>query len=537
MPSEGAPGCPQSPDLYAGGTQPYRVLGYNNGVFYYFPRAKKQVVALTPSGHTANNLMQLAALDYWLALYPEAKGDLKKMVPLAANDLISAALKAGVFHQEATLRGSGCWLDEGRVVMHCGNDLYINCEHVGIENIESVHTYVASVRLVSPAEPLDNHEAYAFRRLCCMPTWENDLSGTLLAGFCMVAPFCGALDFRPHIYLTGESDSGKSTVMEMIVKPALGKMALRVDGGTTEPAIRQLLGYDARPLVFDEAEGEHGRETMRGVIELARKASTRAVVIKYGQKPFTSQFCGMFSAINPPVNKIADENRFAFLVLRRNTAPDAMQHYDDFLVRVSEVITEDFSERLLSRTLGNFMTLRANIKTFTRAARIVLKAARAAQVLGTLLAGAYLLNSTKEITPADAEEWIKQHKWDDYMPAREDNDPMRLVQHISSAMVRYSPAVGDITIGELIGKVFDSDDETSDMILRRHSIKVSDGWVTIGDKGQNLAKILKDTDWEKRWGRTLSSVPGAQKVSNTYFMAALKTNGTRLPIELFKEEK
>jgi putative DNA primase/helicase len=322
--------------------------------------------------------------------------------------------------------------------------------------------------------------------------------------------------------------------MDRIIKPVLGSVSLNVDGGTTEPAIRSAMGYDARPLVFDEAEPS---PSMSAVIGLARKASTGAVVEKFGQKPFKARFSACFSAINPPVDKTADESRISFMVIKKNRAPDAIQQYDNLMSKIEDIITDDFSERLLARTLENMNSLLANIRTFQRSSRKVMKAARASQQIGTMLAGLYLLHSTKKISEADAEKWIARHDWTDHTIIAQDGDPLRLVQTIAESLLRYGASGADTSIGELINMVYREHDMAADKLLRNYGIAVRDSEVLIASRSQNLAKVLRGTDWEIKWSRTLSDVPDARKEKCVYFAKGVKTSAVALPILLFKGDE
>ena len=526
-----------SPEPSSGADRPFRILGYNGENFYYFPRRGRQVVALSASGHTMQNLLRLAPLNYWQDNYGHKDTQPSKIALFAANSLIAACQREGVFVEEDRMRGTGVWLDEGRTVLNCGDKIFMNGQQTAFEQIESEYTYVAAARLIKPpSEALDNYGAARLRAICRSPTWANQLSGDLLAGWLVVAPVAAALSYRPHLYITGESDSGKSTVQDKIIKEVCGPLAVHFHGKTTEPWVRTCIGYNSRPVIFDEAENS---PSMAAVLELAQIASTGGTIGKFGQKPFKAQFCAIFSAINPPVNQPSLENRISFLVLKKNLRSTAIQEYEDLLRLIDEVITEGFAEKLLARTLNNFETLQANIKTFSTAARKVLNMARTSTHIGALIAGVFLLGRTCRVTPEEAEKWIKAQAWEDHTPIGQDGDPMRLFQYICSYPLRYVPSSGtprEVQAGELIKLSLDGD-ETSNKLLRQYAIKTSMEGVTIGDKSPNMVKLLRGTDWEKRWNRTLMDIPGAEKVSNDYFTTGVKMNGVRLPISLFRNEE
>lgn len=511
----------------------FKILGYNSGTYYYFPFHGRQIVALAPSAHSIQNLLQLDTLEAWQNKHGGDKVPSSKMALLAANALMEVARNKGVFREEDRVRGCGVWEDKGRFILNAGDALYINGQKKRFSEVPSEYTYVAAQRLLVPSDlALSNTDAHQLRKICESVTWDNKLSGSLLAGWLVIAPICAALTYRPHIYITGEAESGKSTVMDLIIKKVVGKISMNVDGGTTEPAIRDMMDYDARPLIFDEAEPSL---SMEAVIGLARKASTGATVKKFGQKPFKARFCTCFGAINPPVNKTADESRISFLVIKKNRRPNAPQEYQNLLKMIDETITPEYSSKLLTRVLTNINTLMSNIQVFTKAARYVIGSPRAAQQIGTMLAGLYLLSKTDLVTYEAAEEWLKNYDWSDHTIIGQDTDPIRLAQHIATSLIRVTlnGQIKEMSIADLIAGAHVAHGGPEDRLLRPYGIAVKDGFVDIANRSQNFQKLLKDTDWETKWSRTLSDIQGAQKMKSVYFARGLKTSAVRLPIGMF----
>lgn len=522
-----------SPETFEG--MNFRVLGYNNDIYYYFPFGGRQIVALTPNAHNLPNLFRLDPLEMWHKKFGGDNVSDKKIVTYATNAMMKACEKKGIFTEEDRVRGAGAWMDDGRKILHCGDTLYVDGQKTNVHEINSEFTYVAAPRLGKPSnDPLSGKEAHRLREICEAITWENKLSGSLLAGWLVIAPICGALPYRPHLYINGEHESGKSTVLDKIIKPVLGRASINTDGGTTEPGVRQTMGYDARPIVYDEAElSRH----MPGILELARLASTGGRITKFGQgmMKVRSVFC--FSAINPPVNKAADESRMVFMMIKKNRRPTAMQEYDALLAMIEEVITPDFSARLLARTMENMDTLFENIKIFQRAARKIINGARASQIIGTMLAGLYLLSRTDVVTLEFAEEWIAKNDWTHHTSVENDSDPVRLLQTIATAMLRYEvPGATAISmsLGDLI-VLANKDDPVSDKLLRNNGIAVKDKRVYFASRARGLQKILTETDWSMNWTRMLGNLPGAQPFKVFYFGAANRTSGISVPVSLFTE--
>jgi len=520
---------------------PFKILGYNSGQYFYFPFGQQQIISLTAAGHTMSNLLQLASLSQWED-FVGGRMPPGQIAMIATNSMIRIAEQRGVFQEEDRVRGCGAWMDTARVVIHCGDKLIVDGEDILPKDMAGKYVYAASAKLFSLKDrPLNNKEAHKLRQICEMPTWENPLSGSLLAGWLVIAPICAALEWRPHIWVTGEAESGKSTIVNKIIKPVLGSVSINVDGTTSESSIRNVMGYDARPIVFDEAEGRgKGATSMDGVLMLARLASSGGVIRKSGQRPFTARSCFCFSAINPPVREFADETRISMMSLQKNTGARAQNDYDSMLAAIEDAITPDFSKRLLSRTVENMSVLLENIETFKRSARKVIKGARAADQVSTMLAGLYLLSNTNKISSTEAEKWISEKDWSDHTAIRADSDPVRLLHHISTSIVRNAPGHMDASLGSLIVRAMSLEDTEGSMyadnILRQYSIVSKPDGVSFGYRNHNMGKLLRETEWYFNWAKTLSKIDGAEKKSYVYFSPGDKQRAVRLPAYLFLDD-
>jgi hypothetical protein len=108
--------------------------------------------------------------------------------------------------------------------------------------------------------------------------WSKPSSAILLTGWVALAPICGALHWRPNIWITGGAGSGKSTVLNDFVNYLMNGYAIYAQGNSTEAGIRQTLKWDALPVLFDESEQNNEREAMRvqQIIALIRQSSTES---------------------------------------------------------------------------------------------------------------------------------------------------------------------------------------------------------------------------------------------------------------------
>ncbi|HVJ43444.1 MAG TPA: hypothetical protein VM639_18230 [Dongiaceae bacterium] len=559
------------------GQSPFRVLGYHRGSYFYLPAATRQVVALSPAAHSRPHLLTLAPLSYWAAHYPGRNGfDLEA----ASDALISAAHRAGLFTPER-LRGRGAWRDRGRVVMHTGRHLYVDGRPQAPGDLGGDYIYEAAPDLgartgaaltgaaptggagngdagnggamdagMDGAVPLppaaSTAEANRLVQICRRLTWENDLSGDLLAGWCVIALLCGVLDWRPHLWITGPAQAGKSTVIKEIIRRVVGVFALYVDGKTTEAGIRQLLGADARPVILDELESEDAAAAVRvqQILDMARVSSSGGTVVKGSTagKPmtYTLRACFCFSSINTAVAHYADETRISKLILRRNEAPDADGQYRALMRDIDAWFTPDYALRLLARSLAHLDVLLGNAQTFTRAAARVLHSRRAADQIGTMLAGLFLCHSHAAISADEAEAWIKARDWHDHTAIDASGDEARLLERLATRRLRVPVAGGhrEVTVGQAILAVHDQPEAYGDWAveLGAHGIRVDGADMLIANTASPLKRLLEGTPWAADWLRPLRQLPGASVAPNTYFSPGLKSRATRLPVKLLGME-
>ena len=143
------------------------------------------------------------------------------------------------------------WFDGERAVVHLGDRLVVGGEEMGLTELDNGHIHERGWKMdVSLDRPLTNKEGKAFIELCRALKWKSRIqSGTFLAGGVAVASVCGGLAWRTHVWITGEAGSGKSWTLENIVKPALGPMALLVQGKTSESRHPSALHSDALAVV------------------------------------------------------------------------------------------------------------------------------------------------------------------------------------------------------------------------------------------------------------------------------------------------
>ena len=525
-------------------------LGFVNDSFYYQPHSTGQVTRLSRSSHTGTNLVSLAPLSYWETLYPSKTG---VNWTAAASSLFERQSQVGVYSPDR-IRGRGAWWDKRVSVLHLGDRLVVDGDprdvSAGVPGSSYLYQRLAKLRGPGDAKPLTDTEAYVLAELAERFHWEVPASGLLLAGWVALAPICGALDWRPHAWLTAGAGSGKSAILDRYISPLLGDMGLVVAGNTTEPGIRQALRADALPVVFDEAESNErtDQQRMQAILGLARVASSESKAHTLKGSPegdtqrYTIRSMFLMSSIATALKQGADKSRFAQLTLRNpNEMPkdQRIAHWEALDKDLDRYVTEAIGQRLQARTIALIPVIRESVRIFTRAAAESFDSQRLGDQYGTLLAGAWSLQSSEVVTRDQAWQLIEQNNWEPYSQSIEIPDEKRCLQRILQHQLRVE---GDKTVTRTIGELVDlALHHASDMTvtadiaaatLGRNGIKAEQGCICVSNTANAVAGILSDTPWSNCWPTVLARLPGAEKVGVIWFKGSGgNSRATKIPLE------
>jgi putative DNA primase/helicase len=522
--------------------QPFTILGHNDGTYYFLPKAGGQIVGLHVSAMgNISNLFRLAPLSYWLDQTDDSKITHRKLAEMMANYLSSACHAKGVFRPH-NIKGIGMWKDDKRFVMHLGAKLLVDGDYMVPHTFKGKNVYPLRQSTFSIGlEPLSNKEANKLRQYTSRISWESPLSGDLVAGWCVIAPICACLPWRPHIWVTGQSQAGKSTVLKKIIRPTVGEIGLYLEGGTTEAALRQMIGCDGRPIIIDESESETNKDKAitENIMQLARRSSSGGIVVKGTaggeavEYNVQSAFC--FSAINTAIRHRADQSRISVMNVVKDDREGAVERYKQLERDLAADITPEYGQRLLARTVRNIDNIIHNCTVFINAAAEVLRDKRAADQIAPMLAGLFSLTSTNKIAHDKAVEWIKTQSWKLHTAVEENTDPERLVTFIATRLLRFAPGHGlsrEESIGRLIERVIKDSDHDAELLLRSYGIWPRDGFVWVANSSPLLESLLKDTQWIS-WKRPLGDIKGAEKKDPIKFSPGLSSRSVAVPIEIF----
>ena len=432
---------------------PFLCLGFDGDSYYYQPHNTGQVMRLSRSAHTATNLVALASLSYWETLYPSRTGI---NWAAAASDLFEQQAASGVYDPER-VRGRGAWLDEGRVIFHLGDRLSVDGRPCSVLQPPPSRYFYEQARPLDGRgdRPLPDDIAFRIRIIAERFRWEMPASAHFLLGWLVLAPVCGALNWRPHIWLTGGAGTGKTTILKLFLRPLLGGVVQSATGGTTEAGLRGILKSDAIPVVFDEFEQNEQKDKLivQNVLALARIASSEGGKIYKGTTSggansfeVRSMFC--VSSINVSLIQKADIDRFCVLGLRKDEVEKSA--WLDFEREIISVATIDHGRALIHRTLQHLPVIIQNARVLAQALGRRF-GQRFGDQHGTLLAGAWSLEAAGggQLDLVMADQWLDQMDWQHQQPDHSEADEIKCRDTILQQIVRYD-AGSEASFGEMV---------------------------------------------------------------------------------------
>ena len=528
----------------------FQLLGYEHETYFYLSKATGQVVELTARNHDKHNLQRLASLRHWDRHFGGEHGVCWDAAQAA---LLDAQHKVGIFDLDR-FRGRGAWWDEELgSIMHTGSHIIAGGKSIPVRELpRGRNVYELAKPLdVGMAHPLGADEAREAMYLLNSLNWEHPHHGRLAAGWAVAAAVCGALEWRPHVWFSGPTGSGKSWMMDSIIKPLLGNLALVTQSETTEAGLRQTLRHDARPVIFDEAEaqGQRGDTRMANVLALIRQASseTGGTIIKGGAdgaaKTYSIRSCFAMSSINVSAYQAADRNRITVLELRIPAGKTQHQRDADFAKlcdRVNATLTDEFCAGFRARCLTMIPTIRRSAAILSVAASGAIGSRRLGDQVGALLAGAYSLVSDSPPTPELARELVADQDMTQQVEIRSVSDECELLSHILEAVVPVAGPHGrqDRSLASLVRECRDAmqsegaiqEPRDAADALALVGLKATQKGLVVANSHRGVRKLLDGTHWGKDWARVLRRLQGAE-ASGVVRIGDVVGRATTLPWE------
>lgn len=545
-------------------------LGYEKQgmkpLFYFYNREAQQVYAFGPGEFSENNMMAIAPKNTWESIFPVRNGKAINW-KMVIDWVFQYCFSKGIFSVDK-MRGRGVWIDQGRTVVHNGNCLYVDGARFDkMHEFQSDYVYEADILMDFVAPMRENmlplKEAEKLLVMLKQLNWERSVNAYLLAGWCVLAPMCGAIRWRPHIWITGGAGTGKSWVFENIVRPLLGGTALAVQGETTEPGLRQLIRTSALPVVFDEAEGENAnaQARMQNVLALMRTASTNdgGVTAKGGSSGTASTYkprsMFAFASISVQLEMASDRSRTSVLSLKSVERNKETQAKWERLQKMQYelVANQDWVKALQCRAIMMLPTILENIKIFTHVLSAKFKNQRMGDQVGTLIGGAMSMVQDVPVTFAQAEKWCNGIEWTEENDVLDRKDELICLQYIVDHLIKVDGAQGGTVERSLIELVlivkrqlYPADEKVTDFVAQQRMARIGlnvklggnvfqeQDILQVSIHSEHVKSALKGTPYSRNWQNILVRIPGVAISPQTVpFLGGSHQKAIEIPIDLF----
>lgn len=480
----------------------------------------------------------------------------------AARWLMRRCAAAGLFDAARQVRGRGVWPgSDGSMILHCGNRVLHKSrwQKAGKGMIDG-HYYPLDDALQPPADDAATR-ADAEQLLALLQTWNlrrGSRDARVLVGYIAAGIVAGLLEWRPHIWLIGASDTGKTTLINLKRELLGGEHGLVDVSQPTEAAVRQHLGGAAVPVLIDEIEASELNRRAQQVAQLVRVAS------RHDQAPVRRGSAGgtgltwhiraafIFSSTLPPPLDEQDENRVTKVELLKIGEVSEDQETFDWAEakrrnREGVAWMKKLAPALRRRVLDAFPRMFADCQArYEQALSDIGHRSRQLDQLGTLLACADLLLRDKPPTAREARQIAEMFPPDGTVGADpQDTDRFQCLTWLLSSESIATTVDGvheRITVGQLIQKAASSDQ--AELQLRPFGLAIKphpvlgQPMLCVANDHRGLERIFAGSRWEKRvWRTSLGRLPGAEVVDFTISFAGAKRKATWLPLDLVGDDR
>lgn len=529
---------------------PFQCLGYNHDTFYYAPLETGQLKVISDKGHSKQVLLGFVELADWRKAYPTPSKPFWD-IDQTTSDMMKECRNLGTFDMD-NIRGRGAWIDNSRVVIHLGNKMMVDGVIQETMKVKDSEYFYELAGGFSPpnTDYIDGTAARELYDMMCKFRWSNPLFPLMLLGWCIMAPFCGAFRYRPHIWITGPAGAGKTWIQDNVVNRIVGDYALMATSASTEAGIRSALKCDARPVLFDEAESQdsEGARRQQKILELARQSSSESEAQLYKGAAtggfvnyrIRSSFC--FSSIGVNITQNADQSRITMLIL------NSQERYDNEIISqenanfkeattyCTSILTEDFVDRIHGRTIKHLKDITESVQNFSTAFNALLRNQRNGDQIGTLVGVAMSWLEGRIFTEEEAHKWGVLHRVGTLVNSVIETDDRRCLDHILDQVVHVRSDKGTpyaLSISQIVSALRFNTNMTGDGWRQGQELepKIKDCIDTLGQRGLRvnrekdvlyvansnamLSAMFKDTQWVGGgWTNALRQIDGADDNKN-----------------------
>ena len=264
-----------------------------------------------------STLISLAPLDWWHKLSDSGNFGTTSARQIGDAVLREADSMGKVDLSRMTGRGA-LKLTDGRVAFHLGDRLRLDGEEVGLDGLDLDRRIWLTETRIEVGDAATDRDMNEIASAVMQYRWVDEEAARRFLGWIIVALVGGALDWRPHLFFSAPSTSGKSwmlkTVLDVILGPLMYKLA-----DATPAAVANLTGNESLAIIIDEAEAQNQWvQDIRGLLRVSAGGEgmrVRADGATGGVLRQNPRFPALLSNTAMPELSLADASRFTVVQL------------------------------------------------------------------------------------------------------------------------------------------------------------------------------------------------------------------------------
>jgi energy-coupling factor transporter ATP-binding protein EcfA2 len=389
-------------------------IGSSSGKLFWYLNDIGQLVDLGAQQHSKNTIGALFSLNIgWLRKnYPKGFDDNDRPKDFNVN-LVAEALRHEAQRRRRdwepgdNIRGRGTWLGEdGDLVVHLGSSILAGGQpsRPGLRG-DIVYPIRPERPAPMPEAQREGPDGPAAELLAILDQWNwthATLHPRLLLGWICGSFLCGALPWRPHVWVAAPRGSGKSTFFRMLGALLVKDQGLLSIEDSSAAALRSRLQYDSLPVALDETEPSEDNRRIDALLGLLRLASSGGTVaratVEQQSIQQTVRFQAICASVVRPALKGQDLSRITLIELRKPRA-------DQGVPAIAEGALRILGRKLFRRMLDAWPRYHDTFRAWQGALRAARLDARQSEQIGTLLTLQWLAMSDLDPDSDTLEQW------------------------------------------------------------------------------------------------------------------------------------
>lgn len=507
---------------------PFFFLGFDERYYYVLPKRFFIPLSINRGDSSIKNMMkEVAPFEWWFNSFQKYDADGN-----ASFDMLGAiewfreeSARKGLYDDRKVL-GIGAYKDGENIVFNKGDSLFVEGRKIKYEDYEGEKIFTRSkIKLNFSGTPWTVDDGTNFINQLNTFNFEKKIDYIVVSGYAVISWLASLLDKRPHIWITAKSKTGKSTLVENLLVPVVGKeQAFYIESIASEAFFRQSCRKDCRVPFLDEFEAHNKEEALqqKKYFHFMRSAYSGIVTGKGtpGHEPITFNIKLMFCliSVNVRFDNEADSSRFVICRMKPKTDKKFMKQIEN-------------PNGLRLRTLKKISKIKNYIK---KAKQLIIDNGydyRKADTYSPFLVGFWMLVSDNDFFIGD--DWLKKIIIGSIQNLSEPDykdDEDRILERIFQERIKIDPGHEETIAEMLIEKIMDtsSGDEVLkyDSIIRRYGLRRFDykGKEALAIEKENpaLKRILSDTAFQD-YKEILQRHPAIIDISQVVRMAGKTT--------------